>query len=87
MQTSQKSSKLLGFVFLKEGKIFAPFLKEFCALSFHAGPKSDVTNSKKLKKCETFVWRHFISPRCGTISNLDKINLPESPFIKMTYHV
>jgi hypothetical protein len=34
------------------------------------------------------MWRHFISPRRGKKnSNLDKINLPESPFIKTTYHI
>jgi hypothetical protein len=27
----------------------------FWALSFHVGLKSGVTNSKKIKKCETFV--------------------------------
>jgi hypothetical protein len=34
------------------------------------------------------VWNYFISSRCGEKnSNLDKINLPESPFKKMTYQV
>jgi hypothetical protein len=53
----------------------------------HVGPESSVTNSKKVKKCETVTWRHFISARCGKKSNLDKINLTESSFTKMTYHV
>jgi hypothetical protein len=32
----------------------------FRASSFHVGPKSDVTNSKKSKKYETLAWRHFM---------------------------
>jgi hypothetical protein len=32
----------------------------FRALSFHAGLESGVTNSKKLKKWETFAWHHFM---------------------------
>jgi hypothetical protein len=38
----------------------------FVCCHFYAGLESGVTNSKKSKKkCETFVWRHFISPGCG----------------------
>jgi hypothetical protein len=50
-------------------------------------PKSDVTNSKKIKKYETFARRHFMWPRCGKNSNLEKKSLTENPFTKMTYHV
>jgi hypothetical protein len=55
---------------------------------FYAGLESGVTNSNKVKK--------YARPSCGVIlyhldvgknSNLDKRNLPESPFTKMTYHV
>jgi hypothetical protein len=55
---------------------------------FHScGPKLDITNSKKSKKCETFAWHHFMSPRCGKKLNLEKSSLQESPFIEMTNHV
>jgi hypothetical protein len=54
---------------------------------FLAVPESSVSNSKKSKNAR---------PSCGIIlyhldvgknSNLNKINLPESLFTKMTYHV
>jgi hypothetical protein len=32
----------------------------FHAPSFHAGPKSDITNLKKSKKCKTLAWHHFM---------------------------
>jgi hypothetical protein len=53
----------------------------------HAGPKLGITNSKNPKKCETFVWRHFISPRCEKKLNLEKLSIQESLFTEMTYHV
>jgi hypothetical protein len=60
----------------------------FRASSFHVGPKSDVTNSKKSKQYETFARRHFMWPRYGKKkSNLEKKCLTENPIAKMTYHV
>jgi hypothetical protein len=60
----------------------------FRAPSFHAGPESGVTNSKKNQK--------NAKPSRGVIlsdykreknSNLEKNCLPESPFTEMTHHV
>jgi hypothetical protein len=60
----------------------------FVCCHVHAGPELGIPNLKKSQKCETFAWRHFISPRYGKKnSNLDKSNLPENPFTKMTYQV
>jgi hypothetical protein len=39
--------------------------ESFVRCHVHVGLESGVINSKKIEKCETFAWRHFISPRCG----------------------
>jgi hypothetical protein len=44
----------------KKGIPHRPASESFRAPLFHAGPESDITNLKKIKKCETFAWRHFI---------------------------
>jgi hypothetical protein len=54
----------------------------------HAGPESGVTNSKKIEKMRDLrVTSFYITYMWEKNSNLDKSNLPESPFTKMTYHV
>jgi hypothetical protein len=52
------------------------------------GPESGVTNSKKKQKIarplRDIILYHL---DVGKNSNLDKSNLPEHPFTKMTYHI
>jgi hypothetical protein len=54
---------------------------------FYAGPESGVTNSKNQKKVRPSRGVILYHLDVGKKSNLDKSNLPESPFRKMTYHV
>jgi hypothetical protein len=60
----------------------------FRAPSFHAGPESGVTNSKKNQK-NAKPLRDIIlcDLQAEKKSNLEKNCLSESPFIEMTYHV
>jgi hypothetical protein len=60
----------------------------FRAPSFHAGPESGVTNSKKIEKMQNLrVTSFYVTYKREKNSNLEKNCLPESPFTKMTYHV
>jgi hypothetical protein len=60
----------------------------FRAPSFHAGPKSGITNSKNIEKMQNLrVTSFYVTYKQEKNSNLEKKILPESPFTEMTYHV
>jgi hypothetical protein len=61
--------------------------REFRALSFYASLESGVTNSKKIKNVRPSRGVILYNLDVGKNSTLDKSNLLESPFTKMTYHV
>jgi hypothetical protein len=54
---------------------------------FLAGPELGVTTSKNQKNARHLCGIILYHLDVGKNSNLDKINLPESPFTKMAYHV
>jgi hypothetical protein len=56
----------------------------FRAPSFHAGPESGVTNSKKIEKMQNLrVMSFYVTYKREKNSNLVKNCLPESPFTEM----
>jgi hypothetical protein len=66
-------------------KVYFSFSECLNRVCVHTGSKLSETNSKKIQKCETFAWHHFMSPRCGKKnSNLEKNSLQESLFTEMS---
>jgi hypothetical protein len=62
--------------------------REYRAPSFHVGPKSGVTNSKKIEKnMRTLRGIILCDLIAGKKSNLGCDRFLESPFTKMTYHL